>query len=229
MPKRIYVGAVIVIISLFVTFFAPVDEVFRGVASIPAIGALCFALFQLVRDQALHEKNLDIQAKQNVFNFGAASHMANVVFDKQVEFSDKYSQELVSIMSELNWDGPSEKSITSANDLYKIRSEYVAWINDDIEKKLIPLESVIREIGALEVYKGRIEGDAEREQAHSDVVDKIHDLYVNVLEIDPNSPKDKEATLTSVISSIRNILGVNEVIRIREYIIREASRAAQIQ
>uniref|UniRef100_UPI00356A2641 hypothetical protein n=1 Tax=Pontibacterium sp. TaxID=2036026 RepID=UPI00356A2641 len=78
--------AVIIAVSIGVTFFAPIGEVYKGVAALPAIGGLFAALFQLLRDNAAHERAVELQSSQQLFNLGATSHMANTVFDKHVEF-----------------------------------------------------------------------------------------------------------------------------------------------
>ena len=65
-------------------------DVTRAVTALPAAAAVIAAIFQLVRDQAAHDRAIVLQAAQNGFAVGATSHMASVAFDKHVGFSEEY-------------------------------------------------------------------------------------------------------------------------------------------
>lgn len=56
----------------------------------PWCGAIVTVLYQLLRDQAAHARALELQERQQLFNLGVASHMANVAFDKHIHFSEQY-------------------------------------------------------------------------------------------------------------------------------------------
>ena len=140
--------AIIVGASLGVTFLAPINDVYKGIASLPGVAGLTAALFQLVRDHAAHQRNLEIQQEQQIFNLGATSHMANSVFDKHVEFCEKYLAEVHQTVVTLTREGPTKEALDHARKLYTLRIEYTAWITPKIDKKLIPFEKAVRNIGA---------------------------------------------------------------------------------
>lgn len=53
MNKAFWFGiAIIVGVSLGITFFAPINDVYKGIASLPGVAGLATALFQLIRDHA---------------------------------------------------------------------------------------------------------------------------------------------------------------------------------
>lgn len=130
-----FVLSAVVGISMGITFFAPIGEVYKGLASLPSIAGLLTALFQIVRDNAAHRRSVELQNKQQLFNLGATSHMANTVFDKHVEFSEKYLSEVHKLVVTLTREGPTESALAHASNLFKLRIDYTAWITPEIEKK----------------------------------------------------------------------------------------------
>jgi len=60
---KVYVVAVIVLVVSFVVVWTlPTTEILRGIVSLPGVGALFAVLYQIVRDQAAHERALELQA-----------------------------------------------------------------------------------------------------------------------------------------------------------------------
>ena len=110
----------IFVASLAVAFLLPIGAVFKGIFASPAILALITALFQLMRDQASFEKQLEIQANQLKFNLGATSHMANTAFDKHIEFCEAYMRELQNTFYNLFAKGDTEEALEYARNLFLI-------------------------------------------------------------------------------------------------------------
>lgn len=80
----------VLILSFLAPFFLPVNDLIKGVVATPGVAALFYPIYQISRDQAKYEKALAIQQKHEIFNLGVTSHMANVAFNKHVEFCEKY-------------------------------------------------------------------------------------------------------------------------------------------
>lgn len=59
----------------------------------PLVVNLVAALFQLVRDDAAHDRARQLQQSKEDFAFGIESHMARIAFDKHVEFCEAYATE----------------------------------------------------------------------------------------------------------------------------------------
>jgi len=124
---KIYLFLVVVFsFSVFITLL--VSDVYKGLASIPATGSLIYALYQIFRDQSAFEKKKYLQQQQQIFNIGSTSHMANVVFDKHVEFVERYMEEVDRTVSSLLHDGPTREAIKLSDKLFHIKRRYAAWI-----------------------------------------------------------------------------------------------------
>ncbi len=224
---KFWIGvAIVVSVSIGITFFAPISEIYKGVAAVPAIGGLLAALFQLLRDQALHEKRVALQAKQNLFNLGATSHMANTVFDKHVEFSEKYLAEVTEVVITLTREGPTTSALEHSGKLYQIRVDYTAWITPEIEDQLMPFEKAIRQIGAKAHFIDMISGSDAREESRLQAVREIHDTFANLMEFESEGPKDEASTIKAIKNRVRDILGVRELVSVRDFLVKEAENIA---
>ena len=134
--------------AIIFAWIVPTSDLFKGIIASPAVGALFGALYQILRDQAAFEKQKYFDDRKRIFDIGAASHMANTAFDKHVEFCEEYMQEVHSTVATLFKEGPSKEALTHANNSYKLRQKYAAWLTDEINTNLEPYEQIVREIGA---------------------------------------------------------------------------------
>ena len=227
MNKTFLIGiSIITVTSIVVTFYAPINEIYRGIASLPAITALFAALFQLFRDNASHQRSLQLQQEQQLFNLGATSHMANTVFDKHVEFSEKYLTEVHELVVTLTREGPTKSALEHAGKLYSLRIAYTAWITPEIDEKLMPFERAIREIGAKSGLIEALSGAEDKKKDRKNAVKEMYDIFSSVMDIGEREVKDEDATVVEVKNRVREILQVNELISIREYLIHRASLAS---
>jgi hypothetical protein len=217
--------AIVVSISLGVTFFAPINDVYKGIASLPSVAGLAAALFQLVRDHAAHQRNLEIQQEQQLFNLGATSHMANSVFDKHIEFCEKYLAEVHQTVLTLTKEGPTKEVLGHAGNLSSLRVEYTAWITPDMEEKLMPFEKAIRKIGVKSHLVDAISGEKSRDKTRIKAIEDMYDIFSNLMGMDEVKVKNEDATVFEVKNQVREILQVNELVLIREYLINRASSA----
>ena len=219
--------AVIIVVSLAVTFYAPINEIFRGIAALPSVAGLAVALFQLVRDYSSHQRNIEIQKKQQLFNLGATSHMANTVFDKHVEFCEKYSSEVHQLVITLTKEGPTENALDHAGKLYDLRIEYTAWITQEIEDKLMPFEEAIRKIGARAYLIKMLSGESTEKENRLKAIREMYGIFREVMGICTDEPKDETATIKAVKNKVREILGVDELVDIRDYLVQESAKVAR--
>lgn len=226
MNKSFLVGIFIIIVaSISITFYAPINEFYRGIASVPSIAALLAALFQLMRDNASHQRNLAIQQEQQLFNLGATSHMANTVFDKHVEFSEKYLAEVHELVVTLTRKGPTQSALEHAGKLYDLRIAYTAWITPEIDKKLMPFEQAVRNIGATSGLIEALSGDEGSNEERKKAINKMYNIFKSLMNIGDIEVNDEDATVVEVKNRVREILQVNELISIRDYLIHKASSA----
>ena len=221
--KQIYPFlGIIFILSFILTVSLPVDKFFKGLASTPAIAALIGALYQLFRDQAEFEKKKYLQQQEQIFNLGTTSHMANIAFDKHVEFCEKYMKEVDHTVSTLFAHGPSKKIDSHLGKLIEIRREYAAWISNEIAIQLDPFEKALNEVGALSGLSDSL--GKEDQQARKNAIKKMYRLFCEILNLekDPEIVEKSEIAIEIVKSKVRSILGVEELTKLRKILINRA-------
>jgi len=227
---KLYLSLTIVFLLSFLgAWLLPINDIFKGIFATPALLAMIGALFQLTRDHAAHESKLDLQRKQQIFNLGATSHMANVTFDKHVEFCEKYMSEVDCTISTLYREGSTEKALEHANNLYQLRRKYSAWITEEIGNQLAPFEDALRGIGAWEGYIQKTSGDQRREAKRNERINYVHQTFCKVLGIEHDEPLcidsekiDKYISEEIVKKRIRQILDIEDIVNLRKGLIKEA-------
>ena len=220
---KTYAGLVIVFsLSFALAVFLPIDKIFKGIASTPAIVALIGVIYQIFRDQSAFEKEKYLQRKQQIFNLGATSHMANIAFDKHAEFCERYMSEIHVTVSTLFVNGPTEKVMEHVAKLVNIQKEYSAWVPKDIAIKLDPFERALNEIAAnshlVEVLRG------EDQKGRNNAVHKMYDIFKQVLNVEHKeiTEENKDIAVEEVKQKIRSILGIDELTEMRKMLIQEA-------
>ena len=110
--------ATIFTVSLTFYYWNPGDAAIQFLAGIPLVGALVATLVQILRDQAAYERAMLVLVAQNRFSLGASSHMANVAFDKHVQFSEEYAEEVYKALGTLFRKGPTPEVLQHTGTLY---------------------------------------------------------------------------------------------------------------
>ena len=226
--KKTYIAIAIVVgLAVLLSWIVPTTKLLKGVISTPAVAALIAALYQLLRDQAEFEKKRYFDMRRRVFEIGATSHMANTAFDKHVEFCEEYMKEVHETVSTLFREGPSKGALNHAANSYKLRQKYAAWLTEEINANLEPYEKAVREIGA---WSGFVESAANSPQfaeKRSQKIDKIYEKFVDVLGLESGERIEETYAVESVKKRVREILGIEELTKIRKYLIREAVDALE--
>ena len=149
--KTYVILGIVFIASLLLSKFAPVGpvgDIIKQWSSIPAFLAVVGALFQLAQARIAHARSLELLDLKNAFSMGATSHMANVAFDKHVEFFGEYAHELREALNTLIQNGPTEQALDHATNLYNIKRRWELWITAEIDRELEKFEDALRQIGA---------------------------------------------------------------------------------
>ncbi|PQJ25380.1 hypothetical protein BSZ31_10785 [Limnobacter sp. SAORIC-690] len=208
------------------TFFLIPDgrELLGAFVAAPGVIALLGVLLQLLRDEADYEKRLEIQRKEFQFSLGAASHMANAAFDRHVEFCEKYMKALHDTVQTLWREGDTPAALDHANNLYALRQDYATWLTDRINDDLGEFESALRKLGAdahfIRSTSGR-EGYSEQRAVR---IESNFELFDRILGI---SKKDilEKSLVEALKAKVRTILGVEELTKLRDHLIKQASNA----
>ena len=223
--KTYIVLIIVAILSFGVAFLIPTQELMKGISASPGILALFGVLYQLIRDNSAHERNIEIQQRHQIFNIGAASHMANVAFDKHVEFCEKYMSEVHNTVSTLFSRGPTEEALKHATNFHLLRQEYAAWLTDDINENLFPFEQALRSLGASEHFVNTTAGHEQHKEQRSKHMDKAHDEFMKILSIKEGEEPDPVVAVEAVKKKVREILDIEDLVQLRKRIIVEARNA----
>jgi len=216
--KLYVVAAILCVVSFVTASLLPTTDVIRSLITVPGVGALFIALFQLLRDEAAHVKALEIHDKQQLFNVGVTSHMANVAFDKHVEFSETYIKKMQEGLTELFRTGPPGESLRFAQDLQDIRLSFRAWLTGDVQAKIMPFESALREMGAIHIALEGMPPGANR----SSKVDQIYKRFSEVAGIEHEGHVNEELAPGRIMDHIQALLGVEQLCRLRKAVIEAA-------
>jgi hypothetical protein len=207
--------AVVFFLSLMMTLILPSD-IFKGLAAMPATGALLYALYQIFRDQAAFEKQKYLQRQQQIFNLGSTSHMANVAFDKHVEFCEHYMEEVHNTINTLFQEGPTTKALDHSRNLFNMKRRYAAWIPQDVALTLEPFEKAISEIGTGSRLRNMQTGPDTLNLTEKTwgTLNKIMDKNLNA--------EHREVAVEEQKQRIRAILGIEELTKMRTMLVKEA-------
>lgn len=207
-----YVSIIIFIISFILSILIQTNEIFKGLIALPAIGSLLSVLCKIWIDNLAHERNIELQNKQQNFILGATSHMAEVVYDKHALFCESYVTRLQKGLQEIYRDGASKNAINIGRELVNIRQEHSTWLTKKIESELKIIETALIEMGAKENLLDYQTTGEDRTKT----VERVYRLLGLILghEKSTNDEESKMA-IEEVIEIIREILGINALTDLR--------------
>lgn len=217
------VAAGILIFSFVAAWMLPTTEIFRAILSIPGASAIVVALYQFVRDQAAHERALDLQDRQHLFNLGVASHMANTAFDKHVEFAEKYISTMQEGLTELFTTGPPGESLMFSHKLENVRLSFRTWITEDIGVKVMPFEAALRKMGATNIALEGVPPGPKRTQ----LVTEIYQAFSTVAGIAYEGQVDENLAPGKIMNHLQDLLEVRQLSRLRRAVVQAAIDALE--
>jgi hypothetical protein len=222
--KTKYVGLGIIFLAslaaaAFFHFF-PVNVV-GDLAGIPAIAALFGALFLVARDSIAHERSVRLEETKNRFTVGATSHMADVAFDKHVEFCEMYTEGVNATLSFLFRKGPHQDVLERANALADLRTKWSVWLTTEVEEELFKFEGALRTIGANAWLLGELRADEDR----ADAIQNAYGTFAAVLgwENWRGVAVRRDLAAVRVIEGLKKVLGIAELTRLRSELVRRAA------
>jgi hypothetical protein len=220
---KIYTAVAIVFaISSLATIVLPISEIARSVMASPAALALIAALYQIFRDEAAFEKEKKIKEEEKLHALSISSHMAVVAFNKHAEFSEKYLEVMRKGLAELTAKGPCAEALKLAGDLRETRLDYAAWVTKDTRDLLFPFEKALTQIGINHVVLKDMPVGDER----STTVQEASDLFMQVMEFEKGT-EEKQIGVSKVVERIQDLLGINELTRLRKQVIKQANKALE--
>lgn len=231
--NKIYTGITTVfVLAVLMYLFLPDTVFFQTLAAIPAFGALLAALFLMVRDYLANERAHQLLHAKNHFIIGASSHMANVAFDKHVEFAEEYVKEAQETLRTLFREGPTAEMLKHSGELYAVQEKYVVWLTDSIEQELEKFESALRKIGAaahLEDHAGDMPGKGARiEEMYKTFAEVIGEKTMGSDEWEGEKLSEDRA-VSMLIRRLRSILGTEELTQLRRAIVTKAAADSNVK
>jgi len=209
------------------------------IQGIPVIAACLTLLVALFRDESKFRKHLYLQQQNQVFDLGVMSHMAELAFDRHVEFCEKYIRTLDEGLLALATHGPYSQPTagshkTYAGDLayklYKIRRDYIVWLSKDINTVLEGLEKPLHTVDISNILlktdkPGYLGSNSGR---RGKLVDQMMAAYSQILGLhDPEKPSptedEKKRSGEEVIQYLRSILSIDKLTVLREFALSKAS------
>ena len=198
----------------------------RGVYAVPGALALLGGLFQILRDTIAFDRRHFLQSDQQLFNLAASSYMSQVAFDKHVGFCEAYMSEVHVTLGTLFREGPTSSAMGCAQRLFALKREYAAWLPKRIALKLEPFEHAVNKIG-VKVELTKALGTEDRD-ARSKAINDAYALFANVMGLGPlrdTDPEQKEEiAVENVMEELRSILGINDLLAIRSFIISRSAK-----
>ena len=228
--RRTYIGLGIVFVaSSICAVLLPIEDLFKGIAAMPAVGSLFFSLLQIFRDQAAYEKQLELQRSRQFFDLAVTSHMANTAFDRHVEFCEKYMREVHETFRTLMQDGPTKQATEHANKLYGLRLDYAAWVTDQMGEQLDCFKSALLGLGARTRYIETTGGRPRDATHYSRAIKESYDMWEGLLAelLKKESAPKTSITVEKTKTKIREILGIDELTRIRQWVISQATKSIE--
>ncbi len=215
----------IFLLSVAGSYLVPAEELLKSVIAAPGVVALLAALYQLARDQAAYEKKLEMQQKQFQFTIGAASHMANIAFNKHVDFCEKYMAEIQNTFDTLFREGETATALTHAGTLYRLREGYALWLTESINSELEKFEGAIRKLGAHAHFIDKTFGNERYSEQRTLRIDTAFELFEEIMGWDQSKEINQDYAISSAQKKVKNILGIEELTGLRKHLVHEASKA----
>jgi hypothetical protein len=195
----------------------PHGELLRDLAAVPIVASCVAIIIQLARDQAAHDRTRTLMDYQNQFALAASSHMAEVAFDKHVQFCEEYVKEVQDTLVTLFHHSATEKLFDHTRELSRIQSKYAVWLTPKIEDELEQFETALRKMGTT--------ASLLRSNGQEHVPpERVTDLYKTLADVMgrqffPNGwegqPMNDEIAIARVIQRLRSILGTEQLTSIR--------------
>jgi hypothetical protein len=154
--------------------------------------------------------------------------MANVAFDRHVDFCEAYAAEVQNTLRTLLGRGPTEEVFKHTAELLPIQQKFAVWLTPQIESDLELFESALRRIAANATYLRNATDAADREQRIAAMYKAFADVMgPKYMGAEWNGEKlTEELAVTMVIRRLRRILGTEELTAVRAALVAKAASVA---
>lgn len=211
---KTYAGCFIVYaLSFAATLILPVGSIVKAMLAFPGAAALLPVLYKLWREDVAHERAIQLQELKDASAFATASHMAKLAYDKHALFCEEYLALINEFLLKLWQEGPTVNGLDFAADLSRVRSKHSAWLTNDIEAGLYPIETKLRRIGA----GSHVLGSLPVGNTRSRIVEEVYEAFGVVTDTLPpgENIEAQAAGIAAVTEHIRSLLGIQNLTELR--------------
>lgn len=200
----------------------PVTGVLQGMVALGWPASMVGLVIVIVRDNLAHARAAELQERQHLFEMGAASHMAAMIFDKHIAFCEEYLNALFDSLEAIKCAGPDKRMADVATKLWQVRRKYLAWLDEDLDRELIAIENAVRSmaIGSTQMEQ-TLRADEERMKIFKGIYETFH-AFIGMREA-----RDQEGSIASILEQFRALLGVRALINVRNLIVRKFASPSQ--
>jgi hypothetical protein len=218
---KVYILAgVVLAISYLGASVLPTTEILRGVIALPGVGALLVVLYQLLRDHAAFERELELKRRDHLFTLSVTSHMAELAFDKSVAFSEEYLRAVYGGLLTLFATGPGDEASRLAGELQLIRRKHAPWVTAEVAKKL---ESFEKALSTMAANAALLKSGVLTDENHPKILE-MYNLLHSVLGM-KGQGRDVDPALAPdvLIEHLQDVLGIRELTALRQHIVTSAT------
>lgn len=217
---KMYVALIVVsVVSIFLSLFLPISEQYRGLFNISGAGGIVGIIIQIFRDHIAYERSKLIQQQQQDYSLAVTSHMANITFDKHVEFCESYINALMRGLFKLWASGPSKVALDISIELKTIRQGQATWIPPEVDNKLIEFENGISSMGLKSYKLDTLPVGEERTK----VVKESSNIFKIIMGIqESDSEQLKGIAAMRIKEYLQGVLGINELFELRKKAVNDA-------
>ena len=98
--------------------------------------------------------------------------MAQVTFDKYVQFCEAYVHQWGEALAILHENGPCREAMDQANTITRLRQQWMLWVPADLDDSLNKYEIALLEIGTAAMIVDRLDPTSTKAQD-----DYMHKMY----------------------------------------------------
>jgi hypothetical protein len=177
----------------------------------------------IAASERAHERSLVAADHEKRFTLGISSRMANVAFDKHVEFCEAYALVAFKALGDIFRDGATVDAVDHGRSLFAVRRAHAVWITQEIDEKLQKFEDLFMEMGASAGYVQDIQGSGEASQRQ----EHIDRMYKHLMTLTGGrewkaEELDGEKAVMATIRWLRGVLGTEELNAVRRAFVKRA-------
>lgn len=114
-----------------------------------------------------------------------------------------------------------------AGNLYRIREEFAVWLTDEVNENLDEFETEILRLGSDARFVKSTTGHPQYAEARSLKIEQNYGRLGKILGFKKSEDISEQSMIESLKRRLRAIVGIEELAKLREHLVRQASTAAQ--